>query len=201
MKLIEVGRDDVSGGVRVTAEIEDGSRVTWVQDADEWRNEETGGLPGWETVLEVERLLWLHDREELRKRKESGGVGVTLTDLGRLVAGALGAGGAGGGGSCTVHTGGTLTQAEFLAAQQGVRSGEATVASPERTEVHLHKAVVAYVVEAPETLEVLQADGTLVRVSPGQSFAVVEREISTQGLQALAATVGAMLERRMRGER
>lgn len=235
MKLIEVGRDDVSGGQRVTAEIEDGSRVTWVQDGVEWRNAETGRTIGYFEHRDLEPLLWLHNREQRRK----GEAGVTyldhgrrvsdypasegpqpgllhsiidklseprakptlppelvVSDAGKAVAGAY----SGAGGSCTAHTGGTLTQTKFLDAQQGVRSGEVTVGRAERYEVHLHKAVTVVLVEAPEPLEVHGSGAPPVTTCAGTPYVRIDPEASSEGLRLLRVAIGMALERRARGD-
>lgn len=62
--------------------------------------------------------------------------------------------------------------------------------------VPMHKAVVAYVVEAPETVEVRTADGNVVRVQPGERFACVSPEVSADALQTLQTTIAQMLARR-----
>lgn len=182
MKLVEVGTDDLTQGARVVAEYVDGERATFVQDADDWRIEETGRLLHEEVVEQVEALLWLHRREERRK---AGGVEVVFTDHGRLVAGVLGARGAGGDGATTVsfaesptpqgpswlqlaeRLGRLPSTEEFLGAQQGVRSGEAVltqraieqmgavmVEDAEPRDVRLHRAVMAVLVEPLWDVEV-----------------------------------------------
>lgn len=213
MKLIEVGRDDVSDGTRVVVEHTNGERVTWVQESPRapWRDTQTGEWVFAHHVAKLEPLLWLHRREEARKSRETAvqiveGLGQALAHaqgepVGRthFVTGA-GAVGAGGGGSCTVHTGGLLTLDEFLGAQQGVRSGEA--ADTEPRDVRLHRAVMAVLVEPLWDVEVRlelfpETPPTLVEAE-GRNWWVA-RSASTEGLKHLREAITAELTRR--GER
>lgn len=71
MKLIEVGRDDISGGERLVID-DGGAQVVYVMDRTQWREERTGSPMTYTVLREVEQLLWVYRREEARKAKAEG---------------------------------------------------------------------------------------------------------------------------------